>query len=87
MQSQIFQPVFKAGLALAENPEDEIEVTLNLKSIAKRSQSYYTYQGSLTTPGCNEIVTWMVLDRPLKISEKQVCISYQPLHLNSQYFF
>ena len=60
-------------MALAKNPEDEIEVKLNLKRIAKRSNSYYTYQGSLTTPGCNEIVTWMVLDYPLKMSEKQVC--------------
>ena len=33
---------------------------------------YYTYQGSLTTPGCNEIVTWIVLETPIKISKKQL---------------
>ena len=71
-------------MALAKNPEDEIEVKLNLKRIAKRSNSYYTYQGSLTTPGCNEIVTWMVLDYPLKMSEKQVCLLTLILILISQ---
>lgn len=34
-------------------------------------QSYYTYQGSLTTPMCQEIVTWIVMDKPLFITADQ----------------
>ena len=27
----------------------------------------YHYMGGLTTPGCNELVMWMVLDTPLLV--------------------
>ncbi|XP_072949836.1 uncharacterized protein [Epargyreus clarus] len=34
-------------------------------------QSYFTYHGSLTTPFCQEVVTWIVMDKPLTISDTQ----------------
>lgn len=34
-------------------------------------QSYYTYHGSLTTPNCQEVVTWIVMDKPIMISDFQ----------------
>ncbi|XP_026727144.1 putative carbonic anhydrase 5 [Trichoplusia ni] len=34
-------------------------------------QSYYTYHGSLTTPRCQEVVTWIVMDKPIYISDAQ----------------
>lgn len=33
--------------------------------------AYYTYPGSLTTPPCSEIVTWIVLKSPAQMSEAQ----------------
>ena len=30
------------------------------------------YEGSLTTPGCNEIVTWSVLRHAAAVSEQQL---------------
>lgn len=49
--------------------------TLNLGSlvfqrIAKTAngEGFWQYDGSLTTPGCDEIVQWMVAKRKLKIS-------------------
>merc|ERR1712093_709889 len=33
--------------------------------------SYYRYQGGLTTPTCNEIVTWTVFSESTKISTAQ----------------
>jgi carbonic anhydrase len=33
---------------------------------------YVTYRGSLTTPPCSEVVTWIVSSRPLVLSAGQV---------------
>lgn len=34
--------------------------------------SYYSYRGSLTTPGCAEIVTWYVLKEPIFMDGEQI---------------
>ena len=35
---------------------------------------YYTYEGSLTTPPCSEIVTFIVMERTISITEEQVLL-------------
>nr|XP_050853885.1 putative carbonic anhydrase 3 [Vespula vulgaris] len=35
-------------------------------------KSYYTYEGSLTTPNCQEAVTWFIMTENLTISEAQL---------------
>ena len=35
------------------------------------SDIFYRYQGSLTTPGCNEVVSWVVAKQTIRISSKQ----------------
>ena len=48
----------------------------NLKDIANELDymdlKYYTYEGSLTTPPCSEVVTWMVAKEILPVSPNQV---------------
>ncbi len=36
------------------------------------ASQYYTYQGSLTTPGCNEGITWFNMANPLYLSPAQL---------------
>ena len=75
VNSKLFKPVTYAARKLAKNSTDTIDVELNLRRLVKKNfefQTYFTYQGSLTTPGCNEIVTWIVSDTPFKVSRKQI---------------
>jgi len=37
----------------------------------KHMSTYWSYMGSLTTPGCNEAVTWVVFERALPIAQVQ----------------
>lgn len=56
-----------------EGHEEELKSTLILRDLIPASRlKFYRYAGSLTTPGCNEIVTWTVFDSPISISEKQI---------------
>ncbi|XP_037672064.1 carbonic anhydrase 7 isoform X2 [Choloepus didactylus] len=43
----------------------------NPKCLLPTSQHYWTYPGSLTTPPLSESVTWIVLQEPISVSERQ----------------
>lgn len=45
---------------------------LNAAELLPSSTGYYTYSGSLTTPPCSEGVRWLVLRRPVQVSEETV---------------
>jgi len=44
--------------------------------------TYFTYHGSLTTPGCEEAVTWAVFARPLNVESEQVWL-FQGLYTDN----
>ncbi|CAK9797745.1 Carbonic anhydrase 6 [Anthophora plagiata] len=49
--------------------------------LPKDRSKYYHYEGSLTTPGCQESVMWFILAEKLPVSDKQVGIScVYPFH-------
>lgn len=47
-------------------------LTYNPSALLPSSRSYYTYDGSLTTPPCSEIVRWVVFDTPIQASSAQL---------------
>lgn len=46
--------------------------TLSAKSFMPSDMSYWTFDGSLTTPPCSEEVKWIVLKTPVTMSEAQL---------------
>jgi len=45
---------------------------INQVDMENNGPAYYYYKGSLTTPGCNEVVNWIVLENTIPISEYQL---------------
>jgi len=41
---------------------------VNFAQLVNDKASFYSYAGGLTTPGCNEVVTWIVMDSPITIT-------------------
>jgi len=69
------QPIVNGIQKLEENRSDQVEVTgVNLMGFAKsvRFNQFYHYSGSLTTPPCTEIVSWIVFDTPVVVGDRQI---------------
>ncbi|XP_046632573.1 carbonic anhydrase-related protein 10-like [Daphnia pulicaria] len=47
---------------------------LSLKLLLPPTDYYITYEGSATTPACQETSTWIVFNRPLYITEQQLYV-------------
>ncbi len=60
-------------ISLADHRAKVSDLTINaLQLLPENSRQYYRYQGSLTTPPCSEIVTWLVFKQPVSISKSQL---------------
>jgi len=65
--------------------EDEYFInneTFKVEDLLPGNIEFYTYNGSLTTPGCNEIVTWYVIKETVTASQEQLEIFSNILHKN-----
>ncbi len=59
---------------LPEQEGDEVHKTMeyDVTELFPDKKDYVTYQGSLTTPPCSEIVTWLVMTEPLQANKEQL---------------
>jgi len=53
-----------------EQASDQIQI--DISQLLPQDRSYYTFEGSLTTPPCSEDVTWIILKHPTSISAAEV---------------
>ena len=65
------QPLWK-HFPTESGEEKHSEDMFGAGSLLPEGASYYTYQGSLTTPPCSENVRWLVLTEPLEVSAEQI---------------
>ena len=63
-----------SNLRHVRDPGTQVDLDpLTLESILPRDlHVFYRYTGSLTTPGCQEVVTWTVFRSVIQISERQM---------------
>ena len=62
-----------AAKELKDDPSKEISANVDIGNIIDAvGPSYYSYDGSLTTPTCNEVVSWYVMEGTIAISQEQV---------------
>ncbi|KAJ8297385.1 hypothetical protein KUTeg_023916 [Tegillarca granosa] len=53
--------------------EEQVPVKeLYVRSLIPSSPNFMTYEGSLTYPGCYETVTWIIMNRPIFVSNDQM---------------
>ncbi len=53
--------------------ENKVEgAKINPADLLPADRSFYRFPGSLTTPICNEVVTWYVMKNPIELSEGQI---------------
>jgi carbonic anhydrase len=48
---------------------------LSINGLLPPTEHYMTYEGSLTQPGCQETVTWIIINKPIYISNSHVSIA------------
>jgi len=64
-----------------DDKNDEQACTLNLQDFLEDvGRSYFTYKGSLTTPGCNEVVDFVIFECTLQITEAHMDLFRTKVH-------
>ena len=65
-ENDAYADVF-ANLPAEESEPAESDIMIDLIALLPADASFYTYQGSLTTPPCSEIVRWLVQDESVDL--------------------
>jgi carbonic anhydrase len=56
----------------AAGPAVKADPAIDPNGLVPPRRSYYSYAGSLTTPPCSEVVSWMLLTDPIEVADADV---------------
>ncbi|PHS20866.1 MAG: hypothetical protein COA85_13745 [Robiginitomaculum sp.] len=81
------------NLAPLERGEMKAEKKFKPGALLPRDRGFFRYEGSLTTPPCSEIVSWVIFSQPVEASKAQIdafagiyAHNYRPLQSTSRRF-
>lgn len=71
--NEMFALIFDNLPAEEGEPNEETELVINaFDLLPENTDSFFTYEGSLTTPPCSQVVRWLVLTTPVTLSADQI---------------
>uniref|UniRef100_A0A0N5AXA0 Carbonic anhydrase n=1 Tax=Syphacia muris TaxID=451379 RepID=A0A0N5AXA0_9BILA len=76
-----FQPLENAIQEVIDTPgkSTTLQSSSLMDLLPNNVATFYTYEGSLTTPGCNEVVTWVVFTDPISVTPEQMNLLRQTI--------
>ncbi len=94
LQNNVLKNVFK-NVPKMPGLEEMVNNQTNLTDLFPKEKSFFTYEGSLTTPPCTEGVKWFILKEPIEMAETQISsfselypANYRPLQpINNRQVF
>ncbi|MGI9455124.1 MAG: carbonic anhydrase [Aeoliella sp.] len=81
--NRAFDPVWDS-LPDANRPQQDTEFKIDASSLLPEDTSYYSYDGSFTTPPCTEQVKWVILAQPVSLSKQQISRFRAVIHDNNR---
>ncbi|XP_029469059.1 carbonic anhydrase 4 [Rhinatrema bivittatum] len=84
--NQKYQPFLDALKQIPDKGNQTTVGKLSLSSIIPEQSKlsrYYRYEGSLTTPNCNEAVIWTLFEETIPLSKEQLATFYNSLYFPS----
>ncbi|GAB1607123.1 hypothetical protein Ahia01_000995500 [Argonauta hians] len=67
-----FEVIAKELSNIRYRGQDTKVSSISIPDLLPRTDMYMTYEGSLTHPGCEETVTWMVINKPMYITKSHI---------------
>jgi carbonic anhydrase len=61
-----------AAMPVKAGPPVKADTAIDPNGLLPAGRSYYSYEGSLTTPPCSETVSWMLLTDPIEVAEADI---------------
>ncbi len=68
----------------ANRPKRDAAITIDASTLLPSGTSYYSYDGSFTTPPCTEQVKWVILAQPISMSKQQIMRFREVIHGNNR---